>query len=169
MPYVNNRNDLNYIIGEMIGEISIGHSYVNGGDKPQPVRINLGLLGAKLSRDGSGYYKIEEILRGENWNNSTRSPLTELGVDVKEGDYIIAVNGKSVKDVADINTLFVNTAGSQVELTVNGTASDAGSRKVIVIPTDNEAQLYYYTWVQNNIKKCRMPATARSVTSTFPT
>lgn len=153
LPYVNNRNDLNYIIGEMIGEISIGHSYVNGGDKPQPARINLGLLGAKLSKDGSGYYKIDEILRGENWNNRTRSPLTELGVDVKEGDFIIAVNGKSVKDVADINTLLVNTAGSQVELTVNGTASDAGSRKVIVIPTNDEAQLYYYTWVQNNIKK----------------
>lgn len=153
LPYVNNRNDLNYIIGEMIGEISIGHSYISGGDKPQPVRIKLGLLGAKLSRDGSGYYKVDKILRGENWTNDTRSPLTEVGVDVKEGDFIIAVNGKPVKEVTDINTLFVNTAGSQVELTVNAAASETGSRKVLVVPTDNEAELYYYNWVQNNIKK----------------
>ncbi len=153
LPYVNNRNDLNYIIGEMIGEISIGHSYVSGGDKPQPVRIKMGLLGAKLSRDGSGYYKIDKILQGENWTSNARSPLTELGVDVKEGDFIVAINGKSLKDVNDINTLLVNTAGAQVELTVNATASATGGRKVIVVPTDNEAQLYYYTWVQNNIRK----------------
>jgi len=152
LPYVNNRNDLNYIIGEMVGEISIGHSYVGGGDKPQPARIKMGLLGAKLSRDETGYYKIEQILQGENWTKS-RSPLTELGVDVKQGDYILAINGKSVKDVNDIYILLVNTAGSQVELTINGTPSESGSRRVIVVPVDDEAPLYYYTWVQNNIKK----------------
>jgi tricorn protease len=153
LAYVNNRNDLNYIIGEMIGEISIGHSYVSGGDKPAPARIKMGLLGAKISRDGSGYYKIDKIMKGENWTSESRSPLTELGVDAKEGDFIIAINGKPTKDMNDINEALVNKAGVQVELTLNGTASDAGARKVIVIPTDNEAGLYYYTWVQNNIKK----------------
>jgi tricorn protease len=153
VPYVNNRNDLNYIIGEMIGEISIGHSYVSGGDKPEPKRIRMGLLGAKISRDGSGYYQIDKILKGENWTKGARSPLTELGVDVKEGDFIIAVNGKSTKEMNDIYESLLNTAGQQVELTVNGTASDAGSRKVLVVPTADESGLYYYNWVQGNIKK----------------
>jgi tricorn protease len=153
VSYVNNRNDLNYVIGEMIGEISIGHSYVSGGDKPTPNRIKLGLLGAKIERDGSGYYKISRILKGENWTSEARSPLTEVGVDVKEGDFIIAINGKSTKDWNDMNIAMVNKAGVQVELTVNSTASEAGARKVIVIPTDTESGLYYYNWVQNNIKK----------------
>ncbi|MEI7897219.1 MAG: PDZ domain-containing protein [bacterium] len=150
---VNNRNDLNYIIGEMIGEISIGHSYVGGGDKPAPVRIKMGLLGAKIVRDASGYYKISKILKGENWTTEARSPLTEVGVDAKEGDFIIAVNGKSTKEMTDINEVLVNKADVQVELTLNSTASETGARKIIVVPTDNEAGLYYYNWVQNNIKK----------------
>ncbi|MCX6306301.1 MAG: PDZ domain-containing protein [Bacteroidetes bacterium] len=153
LPYVNNRNDLNYIIGEMIGEISIGHSYVGGGDKPAPVRIKTGLLGAKIVRDGSGYYKIAKILKGENWTSEARSPLTEVGVDAKEGDFILAINGKSTKEMNDISEALVNRADIQVELTLNATASVAGARKVIVVPTDNEAGLYYYNWVQNNIKK----------------
>ncbi|MEI7725966.1 MAG: PDZ domain-containing protein [Bacteroidota bacterium] len=153
LPYINNRNDLNYIIGEMIGEISIGHSYVSGGDKPAPVRIKMGLLGAKITRDGSGYYQITRILKGENWTSDTRSPLTEVGVDAKEGDFIIAINGKSTKEMNDINEAMVNKANVQVELTLNATASETGARKVIVVPTDNEAGLFYYNWVQNNIKK----------------
>jgi tricorn protease len=151
--YAYNRNDLNYIIGEMIGEISIGHSYVGGGDKPEPKRIKLGLLGAKVSRDNSGYYKIDKILKGENWNKDTRSPLTEVGIDAREGDFIIAVNGKSTKQMNDIYEGLINTPGQQVELTLNTKASDDGARKVIILPTDNEAPLYYYTWVQNNIQK----------------
>ena len=153
VPYVNNRNDLNYLIGELVGELNVGHSYVSGGDKPDPHRIKQGLLGAKLSRDASGYYRIDRILKGENWAKASRSPLTELGVDVKEGDFIIAVNGKPTKDMTDIYEALVNTAGNQVELTVNGTASETGARKTIVVPVDNESDLYYYTWVQNNIRK----------------
>jgi tricorn protease len=153
LPYINNRNDLTYILGEMVGEISIGHSYVGGGDKPEPKRIKMGLLGAKISRDPSGYYKIDEILKGENWTNESRSPLTELGVNVKQGDYIIAVDGQSVKDLNNIYEAFINKSGVQVELTVNGSPSETGAHKTLVVPTDAEAGLYYYNWVQNNIKK----------------
>ncbi|MEI6697118.1 MAG: PDZ domain-containing protein [Bacteroidota bacterium] len=153
LPFINNRNDLNYIIGEMIGELNVGHAYVGGGDKKDANRISLGLLGGKLSKDATGYYKIDKILKGENWNGSNRSPLTEIGVTIKEGDYIIAINGKSVKEVADIYELLINTANKQVELTVNTTASSEGAHKVIVIPTQTEAGLYYYNWVQNNIDK----------------
>jgi len=153
LPYVNHRNDLSYILGEMVGELSTGHTYVEGGDKPQPNRVKMGLLGARLSKDASGYYKIDKILRGENWTKTGRSPLTELGVDVKEGDFIIAVNGKPTKGMTDIYESLMNTAGKQVELTVNGSPSESGVRKTIVIPTEDESQLYYFNWVQGNIKK----------------
>jgi len=86
----------------MISELTIGHAYVGGGDMPRPERIPLGLLGASVSPDASGYFKIDKILKGENWEEGTRSPLTEVGVDVKEGDYIISVNGTSTQSVKDI-------------------------------------------------------------------
>lgn len=153
LPYVSNRNDLNYIIGEMIGELSVGHSYVLGGDKPKPNRIKTGLLGAKISKDKSGYFVIDEILSGENWTSGARSPLTEVGVDVNEGDYIIAINGNSVVDVSDIYSMLIGTADQQVILTVNSKGSSDGARDVIVIPTDDESGLYYYTWVMDNTEK----------------
>jgi tricorn protease len=153
VPYVRHRNDLTYIIGEMIGELSIGHAYVNSGEKPEPKRIVTGLLGAKLSRDALGFYKIDEVLPGANWNKSLRSPLTEIGVNVKAGDFILAVNGQETSSVDDIYSLLVNTAGKQVELTVNAKPTMTGSRKVIVEPIASEADLYYYKWVQDNIRK----------------
>lgn len=153
LPYVNNRNDLNYIIGEMIGEISIGHSYVGAGDKPEPRRIKMGLLGARISRDGSGYYKIDKIFQGENWRKEARSPLTEVGVNIHEGDFILAIDGKSTKEMSDLFEALVGKANVQVELTTSGKPELAGSKKSIVIPTDDESGLYYYSWVQNNIKK----------------
>lgn len=153
LPYVNNRNDLNYLIGELIGELNIGHAYIGGGDRIMPERINTGLLGAKLSRDASGYYRIDKILAGANWSKDLRSPLTEMGVDAKEGDFIIAVNGKSTKDMNDIYAELVNTAGKQVELTINSKAEEKDSHKSIVIPIKDENPLYYYNWVQNNVKK----------------
>jgi tricorn protease len=153
LPYVNSRYDLTYILGEMVAEISIGHSYVGGGDRPELKKIKTGLLGARMSRDASGYYHIDKILKGENWTREERSPLTELGVDVKEGDFIIAINGKPTKDMNDIYEALVSTAGNQVELTVNAKASPDGARKTIVVPTDDEAKLYYYNWVEDNIKK----------------
>ena len=153
LPYVKNRNDLNYIIGEMIGELSIGHAYVLGGDKPKPKRIKTGLLGAKLSRDASGYYRIDEILPGENWVKKTRSPLSEVGVDVNEGDFIIAVNGKSVTEVNDIYMLLVGTAGKTIQLSINSKAGADGVHDVLVKPIADESGLYYYKWVMDNTEK----------------
>ncbi len=154
LPYVNHRADLTYVIGEMIGELNVGHAYVGEGDEPKPERIKTGLLGAQLERDpGSGYYRIRRILDGQNWDRALRSPLTEIGVDVKEGDYIIAVNGTSTKEMNDIYAAFVGKAGKQVVLTVNGQATEKGSRTTTVTPTDSELDLYYFNWVQTNIKK----------------
>jgi tricorn protease len=153
LPYLNDRNDLNYVIGELIGELNVGHAYINGGDKPSPERIQQGLLGARLSRDKSGYYRIDKILKGENWVESLRSPLTEIGVGANEGDFIIAVNGAPTKEMDDIYVSLIGMAGKQVQLSLNSKAETAGARNVIVVPTADESNLYYYTWVQGNIEK----------------
>ncbi|MFC2114159.1 PDZ domain-containing protein [Bacteroidota bacterium] len=153
VKYVNHRDDLNYLIGELIGELSVGHAYVSGGDRPKADRTDMGLLGARLVNHSSGYYQIHKILKGENWNKSTRSPLTELGVDVKEGDFILAVNGEDVSKMTNIYQALIGTAGKQVELTVNSSPDIKGSHKVIVIPISDESKLYYYNWVQDNIRK----------------
>jgi tricorn protease len=153
VPYVKQRADLTYLIGEMIAELSIGHSYVNSGEKPEPDRIKIGLLGAKLSKDASGYFRIDKILQGANWDKSLRSPLTEVGMNVKEGEFILAVDGNPTNTMNDIYYSLIGKNGKEVELTINSTAGLQGSRKVIVTPIDDEANLYYFNWVQNNIKK----------------
>jgi len=154
VKHVNHRVDLTYVIGEMIGELNVGHTYVGGGDYPRPRRIDTGLLGAEIVRDpASGYFRIERILPGRNWDRSLRCPLTEMGVDVNEGDYILAVNGMPTSKVANIYELLLNTAGKQVVLRVNGEPSRKGSRATTVIPTSDQSQLYYFNWVQTNIDK----------------
>lgn len=151
LPYVNNRNDLNYLIGEMIAELSIGHAYVSGGDKPASERIATGLLGAKISKDASGFFRVDMILKGQNWNDALRSPLTQIGVNMKPGDFILAIDGKPTDKMQDIYAALQGKADKEVELTVNSLASTAGSRKVIVKPVGDEAGLYYYNWVQHNV------------------
>ncbi len=152
LPYVRHRNDLTYLIGEMVGELNVGHAYVGGGDRPQPKRIKTGLLGAELERDGAtGYYQIKKILKGQNWDKKLRSPLTEIGVDVREGDYILAVNGQPTNQMPNIYAALVNTVGKQVKLRVNSQPKVQGSREVTVVPIGDEADLYYYNWVEKNI------------------
>ncbi|MCK5740135.1 PDZ domain-containing protein, partial [bacterium] len=153
VQYVNHRNDLTYIMGEMVGELNVGHAYVGGGDRPHPKRIKTGLLGADVKRDQSGYYQITRILDGENWDKTRRSPLTEIGVNVNEGDYILAVNGVSTRGMKNIFSAFINTADHQVILTVNERPETDGSHEEIIIPVDNEQGLYYHNWVQTNINK----------------
>ncbi|MCC6234459.1 MAG: PDZ domain-containing protein, partial [Verrucomicrobiales bacterium] len=153
LPHVRHRADLTYVIGELIGELSAGHAYVGGGDLPKPERIPMGLLGAKLSRDASGFYRLDRILRGHNWESKYRSPLTEIGVDARAGDLILAVNGVSTREMVDIQSALVGTAGKQVRLTLNTKPDPEGAREVTVIPTDNEQDLYYLEWVLGNIEK----------------
>ena len=152
LPGVNNRKDLTYLIGEMIAELSVGHAYINGGESKPVEKINLGLLGARLSKDASGYYRIDSLLQGANWSPELHSPLTEVGVGAVKGDFITSVNGKSTKEMTDIYAALINKADKNVELTLNASPA-AGGRKVLVVPVDDESKLYYYTWVQNNIRK----------------
>jgi len=153
LPYVNNRHDLNYLIGEMIAELSVGHAYVNGGDLPEPKRIKTGLVGAQLSRDKSGYYKIDSILKGENFRDNLRSPLTAIGVDVSEGDYIVAINGESTAKMNNIYKALLGEANNSVEMSFNSTPSEKGAHKEIIKPVKDESELHYYNWVQQNINK----------------
>ncbi len=153
LPYVNHRADLTYIIGEMIGELNCGHAYVNSGEMPAPERIKTGLLGARLSRTSDGYFRIDSLLPGANWNKDLVSPLTEIGVNAKKGDYILAVDGVSVQDVQDIYSLLAGKAGRRVELMLNSRPARGGARRVVVTPIADETPLYYYAWVQNNIRK----------------
>jgi tricorn protease len=154
LPYVNHRYDLTYLIGEMIGELSVGHAYVNSPDGVGvPERIQMGLLGAKLSRHSSGYYRIDKILEGANWSDALRSPLGEVGVNINKGDFILAVNGKSTREMKDIYAALVNTAEKTVELTTNKQPDLNGSKKCLIKPVADESTLYYYNWVQDNIRK----------------
>jgi len=152
LPFVNHRNDLTYLLGELIAELNNGHTYVAGGERPDTPRIKLGLLGAEFSRDpATRAYRIERILPGENWDKKTRSPLTDVGVDVKPGDYILAINNTPVSTLPNLYDALIGTADKQVILRVNSKPTDAGARDVILMPTDNEAPLYYLDWVQKNI------------------
>ena len=102
LPFVNHRNDLTYLLGELIGELNNGHTYVGGGERPETPRIKLGLLGAEVSRDpATKAYRVNRILPGENWDKHTRSPLTAQGVNVKVGDYILAINNTPVSGLAE--------------------------------------------------------------------
>jgi len=152
VPFVNHRNDLTYLVGELIGELNTGHTYVAGGERPETPRIKLGMLGAEFSRDpASRAYRIDRILPGENWIKQTRSPLREIGLNVKEGDYLLAINGTPVSTLPNLYDALVGTADKQVILRVNSKPSDDGARDITVVPTADEAPLYYRAWVQKNI------------------
>jgi len=153
VKYVNHRADLTYIIGEMIGELNSGHTYVGGGDYPKPKRVKLGLLGAEIVKDKSGYFRIQKILKSQNWDKEVRNPLTDIGVDVKEGDYIIEIDGKSTKDIKNIYAALVDKSEKQVTLKTNSTPDEKGAKDNVVVPINDEHPLYYYTWVQGNIQK----------------
>lgn len=152
LPHINHRDDLTYLIGELIGELNIGHAYVNSGDKPRPARIPLGLLGARLSRHSSGYFRIDSLLEGANWSPQLRSPLTESGVNAQKGEYIIAINGTPVNTVDNVYSLLINKANVPVEMILNTKPQPEGGRTVLVVPTDKEGPLYYYNQIQHNIR-----------------
>ena len=138
----------------MIGELNAGHAYVGGGELPEVRTGPAGTARRRVrARPQDRFFQIDEILHGENWDPKLRSPLTEVGVNVKEGDYIVAVNGQPTSDVKNIYELLVNTAGKPVALTVNAKPTAEGRRDVVVTPIADEADLYYYDWVQDNIKK----------------
>ena len=154
LPYVIHREDLTYIIGEMIGELNVGHAYFGGGDAPKTKKIPVGLLGVDFELDpGSGFYRIAKIYPGRNWEEGTRSPLTEPGIDVKEGDYLVMIDGDKLSAELHPNKALVNKAGKFVELKVNSRPSVTGAKDINVKTIAHENGLRYLDWVETNRRK----------------
>jgi tricorn protease len=148
LPHLAHRADLDYIIGELIGELNAGHTYVFSGETPRADRVPVGLLGCELSAEKE-YYRIEKIYQGENWHQDQRSPLTEPGLNVESGMYIIAVDGREVTTEKNFYRALENKAGVQVTLTINDKPSRKGARDIVVTPIDSELNLRYMDWVES--------------------
>ena len=154
-PYLDqlgSRNDLNYLFEEMLGEITVGHMFVGGGDLPPSKHVTGGLLGADYTVE-NGHYRFAWIYNGENWNPRLRAPLTQPGVNVAVGDYLLAVNGRKVETSVDVSAYFEETAGKQVLIRVGPNADGTGSREVTVVPVDSEEGLRNYGWIEGNRRK----------------
>jgi tricorn protease len=146
------REDLNYLFREMLGEATISHMGVGGGDSPRPGRVRVGLLGADYKIE-NGRYRFARVYNGENWNPEFRAPLTQPGVDVEPGEYLLAVNGRDVLPGDEVYKYFETTAGKQTSLKVGPSPDGAGAREVIVVPVEDEYQLRYRAWIEDNRRK----------------
>ncbi len=149
LPYVAHRSDLNYIMGEMIAELNTSHTYVGGGEMPDVKRVGVGLLGADFDTD-RGFYRIKKIYPGESWNPQTRSPLAEPGLKLKEGYYLISVNGRTIPASDNLYAHFQNLAGKAVTLKVNDKPSIEGAWEVTVEAASSEFGPRYLDWVEAN-------------------
>ncbi|MGH7523508.1 MAG: S41 family peptidase [Gemmatimonadales bacterium] len=149
LPDVRHRADLSTLLGQMQGELTVGHSFVGGGDLPHIDAGQAGLLGADFTVT-QGRYRITRIYTGENWNPELHAPLSAPGVDVRTGDYIIAVNGRDVTGTENLYASFIGTAGRQVELRVNDRPTADGSRLVTVVPVSSDADLRTRDWIESN-------------------
>ncbi|OGL46384.1 MAG: hypothetical protein A2161_03040 [Candidatus Schekmanbacteria bacterium RBG_13_48_7] len=151
LPRISTRDDLNDLIGEMIAELATSHTYIWGGDIAYPERIGIGLLGADLARDPkSGYWIVKHIYRGDPWDQTLSSPLLQTHIDVKEGDYILAVDGFPTNKESNIYSFFVNKADVQVQLTVNNKPALEKSRDVVIKSLSGDRSLRYRDWVNQN-------------------
>lgn len=146
------RAELNYLFEEMLGEITIGHMFIAGGDMPKANQVRGGLLGADYKIE-NGRYRFARIYNGENWNPELRAPLTQPGVDVNVGDYLLEVEGRDVRPPAEVYSFFENTAGKQIKIKVGPNADGKDSREVTVVPLPNEFALRNRAWEEDNRRK----------------
>lgn len=146
------RDDLNYLFTEMLGEVTVGHMFIRGGDIPKPREVKGGLLGADY-QVANGRYRFARIYNGENWNPDLRAPLTQPAVDVKVGDYLLEVNGREVRPPAELYSFFENTAGKQIKIKVGPSSDGKDAREVTVVPVDNEFTLRNRAWEEDNRRK----------------
>jgi tricorn protease len=153
LPYLTHRDDLHYLIGELIGELNAGHTYRGGGDYPRVKSIPTGVLACDFEAGENGYYKISKIYQGQNWDPQRYSPLTMPGLKVKEGDYLLAINGVELKAPENPYKHLVNTVGEQVTLKVSPTGKADDAVEVVVKPVGNDGTHRYITWVMENIEK----------------
>jgi tricorn protease len=153
LPDLAVRGDLNRVIQWMCSELGVGHHRVGLGDvRTEPASVPGGLLGADYAVE-NGRYRIKKVYGGLNWNPDLRSPLTEPGVDVKAGEYLLAVDAKDLRPPANLYAAFENTAGRLVEITVGPSPDGSGSRTVSVVPVTSEAALRNRDWVEGNLRR----------------
>jgi tricorn protease len=143
------RADVNHLFVEMLGEVTIGHMFIFGGDVPKVPEVRSGLLGADYKVE-NGRYRFAKIFNGENWNPELRAPLTQPGVDVKVGDCLLEVNGAEVRPPADVYSFFENTAGKQIRIKVGANADGKDARDVTVVPVADESPLRTRAWEEDN-------------------
>jgi len=146
------RADINHLFEEMLGEITIGHMFIAGGDVPKPKLVKGGLLGADYKVE-NGRYRFVRIFNGENWNPDLRAPLTQPGVDVKVGDYLLEVSGREVRPPVDVYSYFENTGGTQIKIKVGPNPDGKDSREVTVVPLPSEFPLRNHAWEEDNRRK----------------
>jgi len=143
------RHDLSYLLDELLAGLSLQHVYLFGGDVPRAESRRCGLLGADYVIE-NGRHRITKVYRGESWNPGLRAPLTQPRAGVKEGEYLLAVNGQELRGEDEVYRLFEGTAGKQTVLKVGPTADGKGSREVIVVPAGSERALRNLAWVDAN-------------------
>ncbi len=154
-PWVNtvsSRADLNYLFEEMLGNINVGHMFVGGGTEPEVPHLKVGLLGADFKIENDRY-RFTKVYNGENWNPQLQAPLTQPGVNVLPGEYLLAVRGREVHSSDHLFSFFQETAGKQIVLRVGPNPEGTGSREFTVIPVDNEAPLRHLDWIEGNRRK----------------
>ncbi|MEB2777199.1 PDZ domain-containing protein [Algoriphagus sp. D3-2-R+10] len=145
------RRDVNIIIGDLIAELNASHTYNGGGDLESGPTLSVGYLGANFELE-NGAYKIEKIIQGAPWDVEVRSPLLKSGVEVKEGDYILAINGQAIDTNKSIYAALQGLAGKTIQLTVNSSASMTGAKTFLVEPLGSEARLRNLAWI-NDFRK----------------
>jgi tricorn protease len=154
-PYlasVQARRDLTYVFADMMGEITVGHLGVGGGDLPETKTVATGLLGCDYKVE-NGRYRFARIYDGENWNPDLKAPLTQPGVNVQEGDYLLAVDGRALRASDNVYSFFEAKSGKNVSLRVGPNPDGAGARDVTVVPVASEARLRNLAWIEGNRRK----------------
>ncbi|MDX1333625.1 MAG: PDZ domain-containing protein, partial [Robiginitalea sp.] len=152
IDHVRHRTDLNYVVDILSGEVAIGHSYVSGGDQPDLDRVPVGLLGCDFKLE-NGRYRIAKIYTGEQWNPDLYAPLALPGLGVKEGDYLLAIDGKDLEAGTNPYALLEQTAGREIYLTISSSPQGTTAREVVVKPIQNESGLRTLDWVEQNRSK----------------
>jgi len=157
---VAHRSDLTYLFREMLNQISVGHMFIGGGDTPRPNAVSGGLLGADFQIE-NGRYRFAKVYNGESWNPNLRAPLTQPGVNVKVGEYLLAVGGREVRASDNVYSFFEGKANKQVVIKVGSDPSGAGAREVTVVPVPSEQGLRALDWVEGNRRKVEQMTASR--------
>ncbi|MFZ5432579.1 MAG: S41 family peptidase [Calditrichota bacterium] len=155
---IRTRDELNDLIAQLIGELTTGHTYTWGGDTEKSKNVGVGLLGIDASRTNDGFYRIDRVLAGERWDDGRSSPLAKPGMNVKAGEYLVAIDDVPTNTVPNYIQLLDNKAGNLVVVSINSKPSLEGARRLVVKPLGSEDALRYWDWVYDRMEYVRKNA-----------